>query len=59
MQLNGRELLTYAGDISHKKALDKSGEEYDKYLEDQKSIQRKESFKELEADIKGLEDDNK
>lgn len=54
LKLNGRELLTHAGEISHKNALDKSGEEYDKYLEEQKGIQRKESFKELEADIQRL-----
>ena len=54
LQLNGRELLTHAGEISHKKALGKSEEEYDKYWEEQKSIQRKESFKELEADINRL-----
>src|SRR5690606_1586240 len=28
LQLNGRELLTRAGKISHKKALEKSGKEY-------------------------------
>ncbi|MCK5672088.1 MAG: virulence RhuM family protein [Spirochaetales bacterium] len=54
LKLNGRELLTHAGEISHKKALDKSGNEYDKYWEEQKNIQRKESFKELEADIQRL-----
>lgn len=59
LQLNGRELLTHAGEISHKKALDKSGSEYDKYLEEQKSIQRKESFKELEMDIQRLGDVSK
>ena len=59
LQLNGRELLTHAGEISHKKAMNKSGEEYEKYLEEQKSIERIESFKELEGDIQRLEDDNK
>ncbi len=54
LQLNGRELLTHAGAISHQKALGKSSEEYDKYKEEQKSIERIESFKELEADIKML-----
>jgi hypothetical protein len=31
LQLNGRELLTHAGKISHERALKKSGEEFEKY----------------------------
>lgn len=51
IQLNGRELLTHAGKISHQMALEKSALEYDKYKDLQKQIQHEESLNELEADI--------
>jgi len=54
LQLNGREILTHAGKISHKLALEKSGNEYQKFKELQKENDRKTSFKELENDIKNL-----
>jgi len=54
LQLNGRELLTHAGKISHKMALEKSGEEYEKYKQQQKAIEKEASLKELEEDIKKL-----
>ncbi|MFA5298056.1 MAG: RhuM family protein [Lutibacter sp.] len=54
LQLNGRELLTHAGKISHKKAVEKSGEEYEKFKQRQKVIEKETSLKELEEDIKKL-----
>lgn len=54
LQLNGRELLTHAGKISHKKALEKSGKEYEKFKQQQKAIEKEASLKELEEDIKKL-----
>lgn len=54
LQLNGRELLDHAGKISHQQALEKSGDGYNKYIEEQKEIQREASLKEIEADIKRL-----
>lgn len=54
LELNGRELLTHAGKISHDQALAKSGQEYQKYKQKQKTIQQKESIKELEKDLKEL-----
>lgn len=54
LQLNGRELLTHAGKISHKMALEKSGEEYEKFKKQQKAIEKEASLKELEEDIKRL-----
>ena len=54
LQLNGRELLTHAGKISHEMALEKSGEEYEKYRITQKELEREQSLKELEQDIKRL-----
>jgi len=54
LQLNGRELLTHAGKISHEDALQKSGEEYEKYKDTQKVIENEESLKEIERDIKKL-----
>jgi hypothetical protein len=54
IRLNGRELLTHAGKISHQMALEKSALEYDKYREAQTQIQHEESLKELETDIRQL-----
>ena len=54
LQLNGRELLTHAGKISHQMALDKSSEEFTKFKEIQKNTEIELSFKEIEADIKKI-----
>jgi len=54
LQLNGRELLSHAGKISHKMALKKSEEEYEKYQLSQKTLEKEQSLKELEEDIKKL-----
>ena len=54
LQLNGRELLTHAGKISHKMALEKSGEAYEKFKQQQKAIEKEASLKALEEDIKNL-----
>lgn len=54
IQLNGRELLTHAGKISHQLALDKSAAEYEKFQDTQKQIQREVSLRELEGDLKAL-----
>jgi hypothetical protein len=55
LQLNGRELLTHAGKISHDMALEKSNAEFEKYKTVQKEIQKEQSLQEIEADIKRLE----
>jgi hypothetical protein len=54
LKMNGRELLTHAGKISHQMALEKSGEEYEKFKQQQKAIEKEASLKELEEDIKKL-----
>jgi hypothetical protein len=54
LQLNGRELLTHAGKVSHEIALKKSGEEFEKYKIVQKGIEKEQSLKEIEEDIKKL-----
>ena len=54
LQLNGRELLNHAGKISHEKALKKSNEEYQKFKIAQQEIEKEESLKEIEADIKKM-----
>lgn len=54
LQLNGRELLTHAGIISHEKSLQKSEIEFDKYKITQKAIEKEESLKEIEEDIKKM-----
>jgi hypothetical protein len=59
LQLNGRELLTHAGKISHEMALQKSGEEFEKYKLAQKVIEKEKNLKEIEDDIKRLGKDKK
>lgn len=54
LQLNGRELLTHAGKISHEMAVKKSAEEFEKYQLSQKLLEKEQSLKELEADIQKL-----
>lgn len=54
LQLNGRELLTHAGKISHEMALEKSEEEFEKFQVTQKALVKEQSLKELEEDIKKL-----
>jgi hypothetical protein len=54
LQLNGREILTHAGTISHQMALDKSDEEFQKFKIEQKTIEKEQSLKEIEEDIKKL-----
>ncbi|WP_066167031.1 RhuM family protein [Aliarcobacter cryaerophilus] len=54
ISLNGRELLTHAGKISQINAKAKSELEYQKFKDKQKKIEKIESLKELEEDIKRL-----
>lgn len=54
LQLNGRELLNHAGKVSHEMALKKSEQELEKYKLKQKELEKEQSFKELEQDIKKL-----
>jgi len=54
IQLNGRELLTHAGKISHEMAKERAELEYGKFNEQQRLVEKEESLKELEADIKRL-----
>jgi len=56
LKLNERELLTHAGKISHKKALEKSTKEFGKFKEKEKALIKEQGFKELENDIKNLMD---
>lgn len=54
ISLNGRELLTHAGKISHEMAISKSELEYQKFKDEQKKIEKIQSLKEIEEDIKRL-----
>ena len=54
LQLNGREILTHAGKISHQMAVEKSSLEYVKFQEKTKQIEFEKSLKEIEEDIKKL-----
>jgi hypothetical protein len=54
LQLNGRELLTHAGKISHDIAMQKSAKEFDKYKIVQKEIEKELNLKEIEEDIKKI-----
>jgi len=55
IRLNGRELLTHAGKISHQLALEKSAQEFEKYKETQGQLEHEENLRELEKDIKNYE----
>ncbi len=54
LELNGRELLTHAGKISHDMALEKSSTEFEKFRLAQAESQKEQSLKELEQDINDL-----
>jgi hypothetical protein len=54
LQMNGRELLTHAGSISHDMALQRSALEYEKFKTEQRRLEREQSLKEIEADIRKL-----
>ena len=51
LQVNGRELLTHAGQISHQMALEKAESEYKEYKQQQYEIEHDASLKELVEDI--------
>jgi hypothetical protein len=59
LQMNGRELLEHAGKISHQQAVNKADKEYMKYKNEQKKIEKENSLKEIEEDIKRLKNPNK
>lgn len=54
LKMNGRELLTHAGKISHKMALEKSNKEYNKHKINVNKIQKEQSLKEIEEDIRKI-----
>lgn len=47
-------MLTHAGEISHKMALDKSAKEFEKFKKQRKVLEKGASLKEIEEDIKKL-----
>ena len=51
LQLNGRELLTHAGKISHDMATEKASIEFEKYQATQKLIEKELSLQMIEADV--------
>ena len=54
LQLNGRAILMHAGQISHQMALQKSEQEFTKYKQMQVTLEKEQSLKEIEEDIKKL-----
>ncbi len=58
LQLNGRELLTHTGKISHDMAVEKSEKELEKFRIAQKAIENEANLKELEQDIKKLKNND-
>jgi hypothetical protein len=59
LELNGRELLTHAGKISHDMAIEKSSTEFEKFRLAQLANQKEQSLKELEQDINDLKKKHK
>lgn len=56
LRMNKRELLTHAGKISRKQMEQKAGAEYQKFKIRLKEQEKLDSLKELEADLKSLEE---
>ncbi len=54
LKMNGKELLTHAGKISHNLAIEKANEEFEKFKAKQRKLEKEESLKELEQDIERL-----
>ena len=54
LSINGRDLLSHRGVISHDMAVKKSEIEYEKYKQNFREIEKQLSLKELEQDIKRL-----
>jgi len=57
IQLNGREILDHAGKITRQLAAEKSAVEYAKYQVTAKALEKEQSLKEIEADIKQMKKD--
>ena len=55
LQMNGRELLTNSGKISHELAKQKANTEYNTYKKIQKQQQKLESIRELSEDLERLQ----
>lgn len=58
IQLNGREMLTHAGKISHQMAVEKSALEYEQFKGRQRQFEHEASLQELEQDLKMLKPKN-
>lgn len=58
LTLNEKSILEDTGCISHQLAVQKAGQEYDKYKQIQRSLERLNSIKELDEDIKRLKGKN-
>lgn len=54
LSINGRDLLTHKGKISHDMAIEKSEREYEKYKQTLREREKQLSLQELEQDIKRL-----
>jgi hypothetical protein len=54
LSINGRELLSHKGTISHEAAFEKSSHEYEQYKKNLRKIEKQLNLKELEQDIKKL-----
>lgn len=54
LTMNDKNILDHAGSISHKLAIAKADDEYDKYKQKERLLERLESIKELENDIKQI-----
>ena len=59
LTMNDKNILEHAGSISHKLAMQKAADEYDKYKVAQKQLEHLESIKELEQDIQKLRENKK
>jgi hypothetical protein len=56
LEMNGKEILTHVGKVSHALAKAKSEKEYEKFQREQKRQEKEESLKELEQDLKKIKE---
>jgi hypothetical protein len=54
LEMNRKNLLNHRGKISHTLAITKSEKEFEKFQVEQRKIEKEESFKELEKDLKKI-----
>lgn len=59
LTMNNKNILEHAGTISHQLAVEKANQEYSLYKEEQRKLEKLESLKELDKDLKAISREHK